>query len=123
MKEEDTKVADIFDKDIENFGKDLDKMIEHLNIVIATHNKQVEEIERLNKELKSLQDSYDIEEEQANYHIDLTDDLREEVDRLNNIINEYEKLLYIIRDDNGLEHLWCKDLIFDKLQELKGSDK
>ncbi len=47
MSEEDTKVADIFDKDIENFGKDLDKMIEHLNIVIATHNKQVEEIERL----------------------------------------------------------------------------
>lgn len=49
------------------------------------------EIERLNKELKSLQDSYDIEEEQANYHINLTDDLREEVDRLNNVINELEK--------------------------------
>ena len=48
MSDEDTKVASIFDKDIENFGKDLDKMIEHLNIVIATHNKQVEEIERLN---------------------------------------------------------------------------
>jgi len=48
VSDEDTKVASIFDKDIENFGKDLDKMIEHLNIVIATHNKQVEEIERLN---------------------------------------------------------------------------
>lgn len=48
MCEEDTKIKEIFDKDIENFGKDLEKMIEHLNIVIATHNKQVEEIERLN---------------------------------------------------------------------------
>ena len=56
MSDEDTKVASIFDKDIENFGKDLDKMIEHLNIVIATHNKQVEEIERLNNIIKEVRE-------------------------------------------------------------------
>ena len=55
MNEEDTKVADIFEKDIENFGNNLDKMIEHLNIVIATHNKQVEEIERLNDIINELE--------------------------------------------------------------------
>jgi dsDNA-specific endonuclease/ATPase MutS2 len=56
MCEEDTKIAEIFDKDIENFGKDLEKMIEHLNIVIATHNKQVEEIERLNNIINELEE-------------------------------------------------------------------
>ena len=56
MSDEDTKVASIFDKDIENFGKDLDKMIEHLNIVIATHNKQVEEIERLNNIIEEIRE-------------------------------------------------------------------
>ena len=65
MSEEDTKVASIFDKDIENFGKDLDKMIEHLNIVIATHNKQVEEIERLNNIINELEKWLEEDESKA----------------------------------------------------------
>ncbi len=85
--------------------------------------KQDKEIERLNKKLKSLQDSYDIEEEQANYHIDLTDDLREEVDRLNNIINELEK--WIKENDLGkyrTENVIDTDELLNKLQKLKGSE-
>ena len=104
----------------------LDDVKRHLDYVNATNQKSIRdiemqemyfEIERLNKELKSLQDSYDIEEEQANYHIDLTDDLREEVDRLNNIINELEKWLYERSEFTNFNN------VIDKLQELKGSDK
>lgn len=61
MCEEDTKIKEIFDKDIENFGKDLEKMIEHLNIVIATHNKQVEEIERLNNIINDFEEELERE--------------------------------------------------------------
>ena len=85
MSEEDTKVVDIFDKDIENFGNDLEKMIEHLNIVIATHNKQVEEIERLNniineieKDIKNLY-TYGIKNnaEQRDYLLNRLEGLKE----------------------------------------------
>lgn len=115
-----------------------DKEIESLNNLLKetsqTLSKQTtkaitlkSENERLNKELKSLQDSYDIEEEQANYHIDLTDDLREEVDRLNNIINEFDKLIEneINRSklEDNYERVDSLEYCLATLKELKGSNK
>jgi uridine kinase len=95
VSEEDTKVASIFDKDIENFGKDLDKMIEHLNIVIATHNKQVEEIERLNNIIN-----------ESNKMIEkIIEEVYKPVDK------EWDNILCFIEDYKL------------KIKELKGSDK
>ena len=93
MSEEDTKVADLFDKDIENFGNDLDKMIEHLNIVIATHNKQVEEIERLNNIIDELEDS---------------------------IVGKINVLYQVRGQSNAIQEL---SILLRQLRELKGSDK
>ena len=136
----------------------LEDIKRHLDYVKATNQFSIrdneikvmyEEIERLNKELKSLQDSYDIEEEQANYHIDLTDDLREEVDRLNkelkcsereksdllktidnlelrekrlnNIINELEKWLQEKQFEriDNVGIYALYETVLQKLQELK----
>lgn len=33
-------------------------------------------------------------------------------------VKELKHIMYVIRDDNGLNHLWCKDMILDWL----GSD-
>ena len=43
-----------------------------------------------------------------------------EIERLNKELEELKHIMYIIRDDNGLNHLWCKDII---LKWLKGDDK
>jgi uridine kinase len=95
VSDEDTKVASIFDKDIENFGKDLDKMIEHLNIVIATHNKQVEEIERLNNIIN-----------ESNKMIEkIIEEVYKPVDK------EWDNILCFIEDYKL------------KIKELKGSEK
>ena len=121
---------------VDEMLKKQDKEIERLNNLLKETSQTLSEQttkaitlksenERLNNELKSLQDSYDIEEEQANYHINLTDDLREEVDRLNNIINELEEWLkekQFERIDNvGIYALY--ETVLQKLKELKGSDK
>lgn len=45
---QDTKVSDIFTDDINN-------LTEHLNIVIEAHNKQLDEIERLNNIINELE--------------------------------------------------------------------
>ena len=112
MKEEDTKVADIFDKDIENFGKDLDKMIEHLNIVIATHNKQVEEIERLNNKYnKALELLLEL-------LIDYNLPLPCEVDDFMNVHSDYCKTHCGVVDEEQYKRCW-KKFIEWKL----GSDK
>lgn len=113
MSEEDTKVADLFDKDIENFGNDLDKMIEHLNIVIATHNKQVEEIERLNNALKE----YD-----RGTYCKLINENR----KLNNIINELKEWFKGYHKSYAGCKWYEEDYIefIEHLEnELKGSDK
>ena len=30
-------------------------------------------------------------------------------------VKELKHIMYVIRDDNGLNHLWCKDMILDWL--------
>lgn len=31
-------------------------------------------------------------------------------------IQELKHIMYVIRDDNGFNHLWCKDMILDWLE-------
>ena len=42
-----------------------------------------------------------------------------EIEQLREQLKELKHIMYVIRDDNGLKHLWCKDMILDWL----GSDK
>lgn len=44
----------------------------------------------------------------------------QEIERLNKELEELKHIMYMIRDDNGLNHLWCKDIV---LEWLKGEDK
>lgn len=39
-------------------------------------------------------------------------------EQLREQLKELKHIMYVIRDDNGLKHLWCKDMILDWL----GSD-
>ena len=45
-------------------------------------------------------------------------DLLNEKKKLEKELQELKHIMYVIRDDNGLNHLWCKDMILDWL----GSD-
>ena len=45
-------------------------------------------------------------------------DLRKQNTELKEQVEELKHIMYVIRDDNGLNHLWCKDMILDWL----GSD-
>lgn len=40
------------------------------------------------------------------------------IELLKNELEELKHIMYVIRDDNGLNHLWCKDMIL----EWSGSD-
>lgn len=44
---------------------------------------------------------------------------QQEIERLNKELEELKHIMYMIRDDNGLNHLWCKDIV---LEWLKGDD-
>lgn len=44
--------------------------------------------------------------------------LQQENQHLKEQVKELKHIMYVIRDDNGLNHLWCKDMILDWL----GSD-
>ena len=116
MSEEDTKVADLFDKDIENFGNDLDKMIEHLNIVIATHNKQVEEIERLNGLINTMLE-FNLFGEECPLNFGYTEKCDEE--KAQDVFYENDYCEENCNDD--YKKCWLK--YFERLQELKGVDK
>ena len=54
-------------------------------------------------------------------HRKINGELRKEIERLNNIINELEKYIKesCWKDDWGVESIYVKTLL-DKLQELKG---
>ena len=54
----------------------------------------------------------------------IIDSKQKEIERLNNIINEFEKYIKesCWKDDWGVESIYVETLL-NKLQELKGSDK
>ena len=86
-----------------------------------------EEIERLNKEIETLKqpqifiDTQDMEER---YGEELYNDyLKEENERLNNIINDLEKYLNkVIETSSEMEKITCS-FILKYLKELKGEIK
>ena len=41
--------------------------------------------------------------------------LQQENQQLKEQVQELKHIMYVIRDDNGLNHLWCKDMILDWL--------
>ena len=41
---------------------------------------------------------------------------RDENEKLKEQLEELKHIMYVIRDDNGLNHLWCKDMILDWLE-------
>ena len=41
--------------------------------------------------------------------------LLKENQQLKEQVQELKHIMYVIRDDNGLNHLWCKDMILDWL--------
>lgn len=49
---------------------------------------------------------------------DLIIELSKQNKELKEQVEELKHIMYVIRDDNGLNHLWCKDMILDWL----GSD-
>ena len=52
--EENNEIRDAFVNDIEDMGKGLDSLVNHLNIVIDTHNKQVEIIHDLKEKIDKI---------------------------------------------------------------------
>jgi len=97
-------------------GECLKSMIDEYNAVrnLQIRNKRLcVEIERLNKELQ------DTKEHLGEY----LHEQEEENNRLNNIINELEKLCIdnLIYDELGMKVL-DQPFILDKIKELKGSD-
>ena len=71
--------------------------------------------------------SYTRLEELLEYFFEKYTDQKEEIERLNNIINELEKWLKYEINKSGFEQDYerksCYEDIFEELQELKGGDK
>ena len=44
--------------------------------------------------------------------------MNEDIEKLKEQMKELKHIMYVIRDDNGFNYLWCKDMILDWL----GSD-
>ena len=42
--------------------------------------------------------------------------LQQENQQLKEKVQKLKHIMYVIRDDNGLNHLWCKDMILDWLR-------
>lgn len=83
--------------------KELKDKIHEQYIEIQELNKRVEDLKTINEE-----------------HQILNGMLRKENDRLNNIINEFERWLEEMKKYYGVGYY---DTSINKLQELKGSDK
>ena len=108
MEEKENAVAEMFIEDINTLS-------DHINLVISVHNNQVDEIERLNNDIKIL-----LKENENKEKVIL---------KYDNIINEFEKWLVEWREmldcpdfyEEGI--IDCINDTLTKLQELKGSDK
>lgn len=66
-------------------------------------------------ELKEERVEYTISNVAYKYEIEC---LKKENKQLKEQMKELKHIMYVIRDDNGLNHLWCKDMILNWL----GSD-
>ena len=89
-----------------------------MNISLEEYTDLLKKYEELRREKIKILNKYYVEK----------DDLKQEIERLNNIINELEDLIVIKLQRDYHEHNYrinTGDLeeIYDKLQELKGSDK
>ena len=92
--------------------------------ITTNDNKEREEIVETNDiyhEIGKIYSNAFTEIKRIDYEkIDETKELKQEIERLNNIINELEKYL------KEQKEIWVNDVfdeVFNKLQELKGSDK
>ena len=97
----------------------------------------LEEIERLNKKIEQ----YENPEDMTLMYMWCDEKAKDEIKRLNSIINELEKLLYKIERDTEMDIRYARsknddeevirlnrdfnmcDMILDKLEELKGANK
>ena len=86
-------------------------------------NSKDYEIERLNKKIEQ----YENPEDMTLMFMWCDEKAKDEIKRLNNIINELEKWLIYKINKSGFEQDYerklCYEDIFEELQELKGSDK
>ena len=80
-----------------------------INSLITPHNIQGELIKNKIEQNDLMFEAF--KEQKYNEHLKENQQLKEQVEELKHI-------MYVIRDDNGLNHLWCKDMILDWL----GSD-
>ena len=66
---------------------------------------------------------YIVAKEDYDEYMKIIKSQKQEIERLNNIINELEK--YLIEDNYKNEDVWCitTQEVLNKLQELKGSEQ
>lgn len=93
--------------------------VHDIPILVETLEKSNKEIERLNKKIEQ----YENPEDMTLMFMWCDEKAKDEIKRLNNIINEIEediKNLYTYGIKNNAEQ---RDYLLNRLQELKGSDK
>ena len=93
---------------------------EALNKAVEDNRKLEKEIERLNKKIEQ----YENPEDMTLMFMWCDEKAKDEIKRLNNIINELEKYINenYIYVEVGMK-IFDASTLQDKLQELKGSDK
>ena len=111
MNKKSTKVANLFEKDI-------NKLTEHLNIVIEAHNRQLDEIERLKEANKILEENW------KHYMMicgKASEFIKEKISSTKGVINDY---MYHKEHNQHLIELLNEDIEMYKneLNILQGSE-
>lgn len=118
-----------FDNHIHEIIEEYSKMMFKEKDQILTQRiimKQEQEIERLNKKIEQ----YENPEDMTLMFMWCDEKAKDEIKRLNNIINELKKGIENMYVDDAGEDIWeyeeeylYREEFLDKIEELKGSDK
>lgn len=106
-----------------NLDYSIEEDLEETKKCLKEANK---EIERLNNQNKSLNEVYELTKEKYKDSQLYIHDFKEEIERLNNIINEVEKhFVFLKMNSTGGNKEFMEDILdyIKSLKELKGEDK
>lgn len=116
---EDVRPFEEYKEMIEDMTKD--NMIRGLYDLSKRVTDLLNERQRLKERIEYLERSIARKEDTIEGYIHETvelDEYKQLNKQLKEQMEELKHIMYVIRDDNGFKHLWCKDMILDWL----GSD-